>query len=81
MGLHIEVQGLLAATDPRDNTVALTTFQDFYDKIPPYTSIRVARLYALVTYNMIATSKILDVFLAFGGRWQIPQRELEDMPS
>ena len=81
MLLHTQAQGLLCCTDLRDNTIALTTFENFYPEIPSYRNLSVASLYTEATIAMIAVSKTLDVFGAISGHWHDPQREREEMPS
>ncbi|KAI9776219.1 MAG: hypothetical protein M1839_000540 [Geoglossum umbratile] len=81
MLLHVQAQGLLQCLDARDNTIALTTFQEFYERTAPYRDMSIASLYLTVTSNMINASKTLDVFAATSGHWHNPQLELEDMPS
>ena len=81
MLLHTEAQGLLKASDPRDNTIAITTFQPFYPQIPPYRVLTVAELFQWATWAMINTSKSLDVFAALSGNPHLPLREVEKMPS
>ena len=81
MLLHTEAQGLLKASDPRDNTIAITTFENFYARIPPYRALTVASLFLTATQAMINTHKSLDVFAALSGNPHLPLREVEKMPS
>jgi hypothetical protein len=79
--LHTQAQGILLASDPKDNTIALTTFQDFYMQITPYNNMYVAELYLASANAMVSASRSLDIFGALSGKWHNPLREIEGMPS
>jgi hypothetical protein len=82
MLLHVEAQGLLLCTDLRDNTIALTTFQEFHRAIPSSAySENVGDLYEASTSAMISASRSLDVFAGVSGGPHTRERQADGMPT
>ncbi|KAK0932894.1 hypothetical protein LTR29_015527 [Friedmanniomyces endolithicus] len=80
MLLHVQAQGVLLSSDKRDLTIALTTFEGFYEQIPPYQILSASTLYKTATSAMITTHESLDVWAGISGAWNAPQRT-SDLPS
>ncbi|KAK1094459.1 hypothetical protein LTR48_000334 [Friedmanniomyces endolithicus] len=68
MLLHVQAQGVLLSADKRDLTIALTTFEGFYEQIPPYHELLASTLYRTATSAMITTHESLDVWAAISAR-------------
>ncbi|KAK5690646.1 hypothetical protein LTR97_012202 [Elasticomyces elasticus] len=80
MLLHVQAQGVLLSSDKRDLTLALTTFEDFYEHIPPYHVLSASMLYRGFTSSMITSYRSLEVWAAISGAWNAPHRA-SDLPS
>ncbi|KAK1823013.1 hypothetical protein LTR12_002539 [Friedmanniomyces endolithicus] len=80
MLLHVQAQGVLLSADKRDLTIALTTFEGFYEQIPPYHELLASTLYRTATSAMITTHESLDVWAAISGAWNAPHKA-SDLPS
>jgi len=79
--LLTKAQGLLQCSDPRDNVVALTTFQDVYEGLSEYQHHDVSTLYWAITKEILRASQALEVFGAISGHWHSSSREWEGLPS
>ncbi|KAK5144912.1 hypothetical protein LTR32_003241 [Rachicladosporium monterosium] len=51
MLLHVQAQGVLLSADKRDLTIALTTFEGFYEQIPPYHELTVEPAYTSLDFE------------------------------
>lgn len=79
--LHVQAQGVLLSSDQKDLTLALTTFEGFYEQLPLHHQVTVSQLYQTAAWAMLATSKTLDIWAAATGDWHTPQRLSENLPS